>query len=644
MIYHVSKLGSDQNDGSLQNPFYTINHAAQIAQSGDTVQVHSGTYREWVDPKFGGTSDANRIVYEAAPDEHPIIKGSEIVTDWEHAEGSIWKKTLPNTMFGDWNPYALKIEGDWLIRPEEYDVHLGDVYINGVFMYEATSEEDLSTAAIRDKGCQENRADELIVAPELTKYRWIAKVDAESTTLYCNFQEKNPNEETIEINVRQCCFFPKKTGVNYITVRGFEIAHAATPWAPPTADQPGMVGPHWSKGWIIENNILHDSKCNGISLGKEITTGHNDHFRTLRKSGHIYQMEAVFKGVQAGWCKEKIGSHVVRNNLIYDCGQTGIVGHMGGAFCFIENNHIYNIAVKHEFWGHEIAGIKLHAAIDTVLRHNHIHHCGNHGTWLDWQAQGTRVTQNLYHDNARDLYIEVSHGPCTVDNNLFLSDVSLMDRAQGSAFVHNVFAGVLSTKDVLKRTTPYHFPHSTDVLGVSFVYGGDNRFFNNLFLGNSEPSSEKHSRFLEGYDRNNTAEEYRAMMQEKGHRVGINKYFDVGQPLWAEGNAYAGSAKPWHAETDATVVDSMSAELRQEGKEWILSLNLPEAVVNKAVAPVTTDRLGEPRSVEERYENPDGTPIDFTVDFFGNTRKEPYAGPFAAPQTGKWELVVWRDA
>ena len=254
------------------------------------------------------------------------------------------------------------------------------------------------------------------------------------------------------------------------------------------------------------------------------------------------------------------------------------------------------------------------------------------------------MTQNLYHDNARDLYIEVSHGPCTVDNNLFLSDVSLMDRAQGSAFVHNVFAGVLSTKDVLKRTTPYHFPHSTNVMGVTFVYGGDDRFLNNLFLGNAEPSSEKHSRFLEGYDRNNTAEEYRAMMQEKGHRVGINKYFDVGQPLWAEGNAYAGSAKPWHAETDATVVDSMSAELRQEGKEWILSLNLPETVVNKAVAPVTTNRLGEPRIVEERYENPDGSPIDFTVDFFGNTRKEPYAGPFAAPQTGKWELVVWKDA
>ena len=37
------------------------------------------------------------------------------------------------------------------------------------------------------------------------------------------------------------------------------MAHAATPWAPPTADQPGLIGANWSKGWIIEDNIIHDS-------------------------------------------------------------------------------------------------------------------------------------------------------------------------------------------------------------------------------------------------------------------------------------------------------------------------------------------------------------------------------------------------
>ena len=39
------------------------------------------------------------------------------------------------------------------------------------------------------------------------------------------------------------------------------MAHAATQWAPPTSNQIAMIGPNWSKGWIIENNIFHDSKC-----------------------------------------------------------------------------------------------------------------------------------------------------------------------------------------------------------------------------------------------------------------------------------------------------------------------------------------------------------------------------------------------
>ena len=58
----------------------------------------------------------------------------------------------------------------------------------------------------------------------------------------CQFQGADPNEELAEINVRKCCFYPEKPGMNYITVRGFEMAQAACPWTPPTADQPGLLG------------------------------------------------------------------------------------------------------------------------------------------------------------------------------------------------------------------------------------------------------------------------------------------------------------------------------------------------------------------------------------------------------------------
>ena len=42
--------------------------------------------------------------------------------------------------------------------------------------------------------------------------------------------------------------------INYITVCGFTLRQAATPWAGAMSEQVGLIGTHWSKGWIIENN------------------------------------------------------------------------------------------------------------------------------------------------------------------------------------------------------------------------------------------------------------------------------------------------------------------------------------------------------------------------------------------------------
>ena len=194
--------------------------------------------------------------------------------------------------------------------------------------------------------------------------------------------------ELVEINLRRSVFYPVQHHLNYITVRGFELAQAASPWAPPTAHQPGLIGLNWVKGWIIEDNIIHDAKCSAVSIGKEISTGHNYATLRLDKPGYQYQLESVFAARQIGWDREHVGSHIVRRNTIYDCGQNGIVGHLGCVFSTIEDNHIYNIALKREFYGYEIAGIKLHAAIDVIIRHNRIHDCSL-GTWLDWQTQGT---------------------------------------------------------------------------------------------------------------------------------------------------------------------------------------------------------------------------------------------------------------
>ena len=130
---HVATTGSDQADGSAERPLRTINHAAQLAQPGDTVIVHAGEYREWVRPRYGGLSDQRRITYTAAPGEHVVIKGSEPVTGWQLVDGTVWSTTVPNTLFGDFNPFAEEIDGDWIVYADASTPkkHLGEVYLNG---------------------------------------------------------------------------------------------------------------------------------------------------------------------------------------------------------------------------------------------------------------------------------------------------------------------------------------------------------------------------------------------------------------------------------------------------------------------------------------------------------------------------------
>ena len=97
--YHVSVNGSDTNNGMASNPFCTINFAAQLAQPGDVITVHAGTYREWINPGRGGESDTKRIVYKAAAGEKVEIKGSEIITGWKNEKDGVWSVTIPNSFF-----------------------------------------------------------------------------------------------------------------------------------------------------------------------------------------------------------------------------------------------------------------------------------------------------------------------------------------------------------------------------------------------------------------------------------------------------------------------------------------------------------------------------------------------------------------
>lgn len=605
--FHVSVAGSDASDGTVAAPFKTINHAAQVALPGDTVTVHAGTYREWVNPLNGGESEARRILYRVADGEKAEIKGSELVTGWQRdkkAKG-VWKVVLPNTFFGTYNPFNDRLFGDWLWSDRIH--HTADVYLNDVSLYEEAGLDKVyapdTIRTIRD--------------PQGSTMVWFAEVDAEHTTIYANFGQVNPNKNVVEVSVRPTCFYPTRIGLDYITIRGFHVSQAATQWAAPTAEQVGMVSTHWCKGWIIEDNVIRNSRANGITLGKERSSGHNLECNDPRLDGTLHYVEVIFNALRRGWNRENVGSHIVRNNVISDCEQTGVCGSMGAAFCEIYGNHIYNILVKQQFGGAEMAGIKLHGAIDTYIHDNRIHHTGHYGIWLDWMAQGARVSSNLLYDNlAQDLFFEVSHGPYMVDNNICLSARSIQENTDGGAYAYNVFCGDINRMDDM-RYTPYHLLHSTEVKGICTITEGDHRFFNNVFVGGGNASLK-----------------YGMVVCDASRR-----------PVHAHANLFLNGALPMSGRQDDFVEKGVNPGLRVEetagGEVYLVSdvaLRQLSAFKGK---PVDASRLGVAQLSGLPFERADGTPMDIDTDYFGNKRSAtPNVGPVEDLPSGT-RIKVW---
>ncbi len=449
------------------------------------------------------------------------------------------------------------------------------------------------------------------------------KSDTDNTTIWAQFPGVDPNAANVEISVRQTVFTPAQTGINFLTVRGFELRAAAAPWSPPTAAQIGIISAFWCKGWIIENNRIRYSPTCGVALGKYGDEWDNgteiqnppEWLQKEQKGGTGGYVATTERALKNGWNKATIGSHIVRNNEISDCEQTGIVGSLGCAFSTIAGNEIHDIHVRNLYGGAEMAGIKFHGAIDVVIRGNHIYRCGNRGgIWLDWMGQGSQVVGNLLHDNNEDIFLEMQHGPLLVANNLFLSKMTTSLDSQGMAFAHNLIAGQIRSRLGDERTTPFQPAHDTVIAGMyPSVDGdsGDHRFYNNLYAGAGD----------------------------------ARKLDQCVLPCFVAGNVFIQGTQPSKFDANALALPEFDAgvKLEQKADGWYLAFVTDKAwrkAANRKL--VTTDLLGTAKVTGCAYEKSDGSPLKIDRDYFGQKRdkKNPFPGPFE--NTLKSEPVkVW---
>jgi hypothetical protein len=89
---------ADSNPGTEEQPFNTVQHAADTAKPGDTIYVMAGKYDERVKVKTGGT-DGNPIAFVGMPRHSAIVGGFDLETDYVRVEGFEITSDKPATAF-----------------------------------------------------------------------------------------------------------------------------------------------------------------------------------------------------------------------------------------------------------------------------------------------------------------------------------------------------------------------------------------------------------------------------------------------------------------------------------------------------------------------------------------------------------------
>jgi hypothetical protein len=77
VAYYVAPNGDDADPGTLDSPWATVQHAADVIQPGNVVYLRAGVYAESVATVRSGTASGD-IVFAAYAGEHPILDGTGV--------------------------------------------------------------------------------------------------------------------------------------------------------------------------------------------------------------------------------------------------------------------------------------------------------------------------------------------------------------------------------------------------------------------------------------------------------------------------------------------------------------------------------------------------------------------------------------
>ena len=379
----------DENPGSRDKPFLTINKAAQVVGPGERVVIESGVYRELVEPRLGGDGPEKMISYEAAAGAMVIVKGSRIFKPaWkESVKGDhTYSAALPDELFGSYNPFltenASKEDIDLMPWAAEWAGKLPYTLGRGLVFQDGKRLAQQATYA------------------DLAKTPGSYWVDKQTKTLHVHpLDDATANGATFEITTQQHIFKPASTDLGFIRLKGLVFEHAGN-GLPRTGV--GAVFTNGGHHWIIEENIVRQVNSVGIEIGARTDE--------TKQAGRA---DAQRAGKNPGYM-------IIRNNELYECGRGGIQG-LSVKNALVENNRIHHVGWLdvQRYW--ETGAIKLLLNDGTLVRRNIITEItAAPGIWLDYTNINSRVTQNVL-VNIQSvngaIFIEASQVPNIVDRN-----------------------------------------------------------------------------------------------------------------------------------------------------------------------------------------------------------------------------------
>ncbi|MFB3881096.1 MAG: choice-of-anchor Q domain-containing protein [Armatimonadota bacterium] len=284
-------------------PLRTIQRGADLARwrggnPGDTVLVKGGTYREMVVLRYGGW-EPQSVWFKAAPGEEVCVKGSDVVTGWEHDSGHVWKKA------GWPHPSRQVFCDDKVLRQVAYFSSLpdfGEVDPDPVKYGPSAGRKAFSNPHLLrpiDGGKDAMTAGSFFV-------------DMDKDVLYVWLEDgSDPNDHFMEVSVRPHLFVAENLDVCGIVLDGFKMRHTSA--ARHSFRSGGVVmGPYrwiiqncdiqwtcftglqaWGKYHLIRNNIINCNGCCGIDSGTPVPVD--------PRTGPFPLEETVLEGNVTNW-------------------------------------------------------------------------------------------------------------------------------------------------------------------------------------------------------------------------------------------------------------------------------------------------------------------------------------------------------